>query len=51
MIITCKEAEKDVYYASGLKFLLFFPSELFRGGFPFLALSKSVFSSFIRAYN
>lgn len=37
------------YYASGAKFLRF-PSALFNGGFPFFALSKSVFNSFIKPY-
>lgn len=39
-----------LYYASGVKFLFCFPSASFNGGFPFLALSKSVFSSFRTPY-
>lgn len=38
--------KSKLYYASGVKFLFCFPSASFSGGFPFLALSKSVFSSF-----
>jgi hypothetical protein len=35
-----------MYYASGVKFLFCFPSASFNGGFPFLALSRSVLNSF-----
>ena len=42
-----KEAKGHrLYYASGVKFLFCFPSASFNGGFPFLALSRSVFNSF-----
>jgi len=40
-----REQGQKLYYASGVKLLFCFPSAPFNGGFPFLALSRSVFNS------
>lgn len=45
-----KKKKPKQHYASGFKFLFCFPSASFNGGFPFFALSRSVFSSFKTPY-